>query len=624
MSMMTALNSAMSGLRTTQAGIDLVSQNVANADSAGYTRRRMTPVQSMSGDRTAGVRTGDIERVLDLVAQKQLRLETSGAAYTSLMAQFTGQLDRLFGQPGSPGSLDGTLNSFTQALQTLQSEPGNYSARAAVLDSGSVLAARIASMGEGVQSLRTEAEGRLATAVNRANELLSAIANANGKIVSLGAGGSNAALLDERDRLVTELSQLVDVQTVGDKGGSINLMTSAGQTLVDGVSAVTLKFDSHGALGASSLYASDTASRSVGTITAVSPSGAATDIVAGKLIRSGEIAAALTLRDDTLVEAQRQLDEFAGGLSRALSDRLAPVTPVANGFDIDLTGLKAGNEVTLDYAVNGTPRRVILVPTDGGAPVTIPPGATYDPGATVIRVNISGAGGISGSAARTEIQNGLTNAGINLSVSSPSANALRFVTSAPATTTVKSVSAGITVTTLASGQPQLPFFVDAGYGNTPFTGSFEGSSHLTGFAQRIAVNPALLADRAKLVVYNTAPPTPQGDTTRPQFLVEGLTKATRTFAAASGVSGVSAPYASTVTDFARRVVETQGARAETAQRLDTGQKVALSTIQSRFAESAGVNIDQEMTQLVQLQSAYGANARVMTAVRDMLDMLLRI
>jgi flagellar hook-associated protein 1 FlgK len=55
-----------------------------------------------------------------------------------------------------------------------------------------------------------------------------------------------------------------------------------------------------------------------------------------------------------------------------------------------------------------------------------------------------------------------------------------------------------------------------------------------------------------------------------------------------------------------------------------GQQVALATIETRFAESAAVNIDQEMAQLVQLQTAYGANARVMTAVRDMLDMLMRI
>jgi flagellar hook-associated protein 1 len=79
-----------------------------------------------------------------------------------------------------------------------------------------------------------------------------------------------------------------------------------------------------------------------------------------------------------------------------------------------------------------------------------------------------------------------------------------------------------------------------------------------------------------------------------------------------------------VTDFVRRVVETHGANAEAAQRLDEGQGIALAAVESRFAEKSGVNVDQEMSQLVQLQTAYGANARVMTAIRDMFDILMRI
>ena len=79
-----------------------------------------------------------------------------------------------------------------------------------------------------------------------------------------------------------------------------------------------------------------------------------------------------------------------------------------------------------------------------------------------------------------------------------------------------------------------------------------------------------------------------------------------------------------MTGFARRIVEHQGAGAQSAARLNEGQSVALAAIESRFGETSGVNIDQEMAQLVTLQMAYGANARVMTAVRDMMDMLMRM
>src|SRR5919112_2074205 len=119
MGLMSALNAAVSGLRTTQASMNLVSQNVAKAHSVGYTRRISQPVQQTAGDRTAGVRSGEVERVLDLLVQKQLRLERAGASYTSFMARLPGQVDRLFGTPGEAGALHTVLNTFTQSLQTL-------------------------------------------------------------------------------------------------------------------------------------------------------------------------------------------------------------------------------------------------------------------------------------------------------------------------------------------------------------------------------------------------------------------------------------------------------------------------------------------------------------------------
>src|ERR687894_1606112 len=146
MSLTSALNAAVSGLRTTQAGMDVVASNVANAQSVGYTRRTLAPVQSVTADRTTGVRTGEIERILDTIVQKQLRLETSGAAYTSTMARFAAEVGRLFGEPGTVGALDTSLNEFTQAMQALAADPAAFSARSGVLNTGAVLASHIATI----------------------------------------------------------------------------------------------------------------------------------------------------------------------------------------------------------------------------------------------------------------------------------------------------------------------------------------------------------------------------------------------------------------------------------------------------------------------------------------------
>jgi flagellar hook-associated protein 1 FlgK len=571
----------------------------------------MSPVQQVAGDRTTGVRAGEVERVLDLVALKQLRLETAGAAYTSFMARFAGQLDKLFGAPGEAGALDTNVNTFIQSLQALASDSGNFSARSTVLSNAGVLASQIGRLSESVQALRTEAEGRIGLAVDRANELLSGISEVNARIVA-NQTSSDPALLDERDRMINELSQLMDVQTFQNPNGSVNLMTTAGLTLFNGVSAIKLSFDGRTTLSPQAQYSTDSSQRGVGTITAISPNGVSMDVIANGMIRSGEIAAAIEMRDHTLVQAQRQLDELAAGLARALSDRQVSGTAVGSGFDVDFTALQPGNTVTLDYTTSGgVARKITLVGTLGAAPANISPGDVGDPNALVFTVDLNDIPGSLAALAPQLAAQGIT-------VTNPSGNTLRFD---DGTSDVTAATATVTVTTLNSSYPQLPFFVDSGFGNAPFTGSFEGGSHLTGLAQRLAVNPALLANPDQLVVYEAG--TPQGDTVRPQFILDALTKTNRSFAAASGIGG-SAPFSSTVTGFARRIVETQGANAETANRLNEGQSVALAAIESRFAETSGVNIDQEMAQLVQLQTAYGANARVMTAVRDMMDMLMRM
>ncbi|MFC7665549.1 flagellar basal body rod C-terminal domain-containing protein [Methylorubrum suomiense] len=103
-----------------------------------------------------------------------------------------------------------------------------------------------------------------------------------------------------------------------------------------------------------------------------------------------------------------------------------------------------------------------------------------------------------------------------------------------------------------------------------------------------------------------------------------MTTTRRTFSSASGIGGIDAPTTSSVATFVQDVIAMQGSAAAAAQDLDEGQSIALSTAQGRFASTSGVSIDQEMSNLIALQQAYTANARVLTAARDMLDTLMRI
>lgn len=623
MSLMTAMNTSVSGLRVTQLGINSVAENVANADSIGYTRRRLYATEQLAGDRGVGVRPAELRRTLDTILQRQLRLETSGASYTDTKSRIHQSLDQLFGPPGGASSLDTSVNRFTQSLQALANDPASYTSRSGVIDAGTQLASHLNSLTQDIQALRADSEAAISTGVTKVNQLLGQLTKVNGQITaSLAYDGP--ALLDQRDQIINELSSYVDVRVTETENGGISVFTSGGLQLFDGIAAVRLEFDQRTNLSPQSLYNPDPALSGVGTIRAVSGTGGSVDVIASNLFRSGELAAYVELRDQTLVAAQTQLDELAAGLSLALSDRTvagaaATVGP-ATGFDVDLTGLQSGNVVTLNAVLTpaGTTRRFSFVRVDDPTQLPLPNTATADSSDQVFGIDFSGGP----ASVAAQIQTAL---GGGYAVSNPAGNTLRIVDDgAGNTTNVTGLSAAISVTGLTTGSPELPFFVDGGAGGVPYTGSFDGGSKLLGFAGRISINQTLVADRSRLVVFNTAPQTLAGDATRPTQMMERLTNTTRAFSAQTGVGGLGTSFNGNVLAFAQRVVETQGSDSEAAARLNEGQRTVLANIESRYSETAGVNVDEEMSRLIQLQTAYAANARVITAAKDMMDVLLRI
>lgn len=626
-----ALNTATAGLRLTMAQIGLVSQNVANSGTVGYVRRTLDAVTTGTGN--SGVAIGTIDRQLDAAALKQLRLETSGAAYTSLNAQVRTQLDRLYGVPGDSSALSSVMNGFASALQALASDPNSVAARATVVDRASALAGKIGSISHGVQDLRSAMEAQLSQDTSQASELLSSVARLNTRIAGTSDDAAKADLLDQRDQALNALSGLMDVQVQTQRDGTATVLTGSGVTLVDHGNAASLSFDSRGTLYPQSAFGDDPASRGVGTIVARTPGGGQIDLVATGAIRSGSIAAAIELRDTGLVQAQRQLDDLAGGLARAMSDKLVAGTPASaggqSGFDLDLTGLSAGNAITLAVRdASGAQRNVILMPSYLSPPPSVDPAATDDSGAQVIPFTIPEPSATRDPATiRSAIAAALGPSYTVSAVPGGTAGAVRILTHGGAgNPTLQGAQASVTQSISASdtrnGNPQLPLFVDAGRRNGLYTGSFDGDSQLTGFAQRIAVNPAVSGNTASLVSPSAS--TPSGDTSRPQFLYNALTSAGRTFSSSSGIGGVDAPYAASVSGFTQGIVAAQGGAAASAQDMAEGQGIALATAQARFASDAGVNIDEEMSKLIELQTAYTANARVLTAAREMLDTLLRI
>src|SRR5262249_25675584 len=155
------------------------------------------------------VRFDAVNRTLDQYVQRQLRTEMSGASYADLRSQFYGQLQTVYGAPGSDSALETIYNNFTSSLQSLSTSPDSVSARSVVLSSAQVLAQQLTGMSSDIQPLRTNAELGLSDAVSQANDAMQRIADINAQLGTANpTDGTTATLLDQRDAYIDQLSQL--------------------------------------------------------------------------------------------------------------------------------------------------------------------------------------------------------------------------------------------------------------------------------------------------------------------------------------------------------------------------------------------------------------------------------
>lgn len=621
MSLTQALNTAVSGLRVTQSSMAVVASNVANAETPGYVRKRPVQITTAAGDLGVGVRLQGVDRALDFYLQRQLRTEGSGYSYASTRSTFYQRLQQLYGQPGSESALETIYNNFTGALQALATSPDSNSARYAVLSTGQVLAQHLNGMTADLQELRTDAELGLGESVQQANQAMQQIARINRQLgTSTSNDATKAVLLDERDKYLDQLASLMDIRVVETNNDQVNVFTNSGTQLV-GIQASALAFDAKGTMTPAAQWSSDPALRAVGTITLLTPNGESVDLVANGTFRSGRIAALLEMRDGVLVEAQAQLDQIAAAMARALSDKTVAGTEVTSGaqegFDLDIASVLAGNGIDLTYTDGGgATRTVTIVRVDDPAALPLAATATANPNDTVVGVDFSG--GMASIV--SQLNTALGTAGLQFS---NSGGLLRVLDDgAVGQIDITSFAATVTESSLAGGGPELPFFLD---GTDLYTGEISSlGTQALGLAGRIAVNRSLIADPTRLVVYQTTPPTPAGDVTRPSFLYDRLTRGTLDYAPQAGIGTAISPFSGSLPSYMRQVVSQQGEAASAAESLALGQEIVFNSLNERFSTDSAVNIDEEMANLLNLQNQYGANARVMTTIKEMLDLLMQM
>jgi flagellar hook-associated protein 1 FlgK len=618
MSLMQALSTAMSGLNAAQAGLTITAGNVANASTPGYVVQTPDLVETSAGNIGTGVDVAGVNRTLNQLVQNQLWTETSGGSYADAAAQLYGQLQQLYGTPGAANAFDKTFNNFTAAMQALATSPASAAAQSGAVSAVQQFAQSLNSMSSGIQGLRTQAEQGIAVDVQQANAAMQQIAQINQQLAGSTASDSTTATLeDQRDQAITQLSQLMNIKVVQTGSNQVAVFTGSGTQLV-GAQAGTLSFDAVGALSPNLSWSADPTKDGVGTITLTSPGGDTTDLIANKSIQSGQIAAYLQMRDQILPQAQGQLDAFASQMAQALSNQTTAGTTVTvgaqSGFAVNIGNLLPGNSAQITYSDAGNVQHTVtIVRVDDPAALPLLNNPST-PNQQVIGVNFTG--GIASVVAQLNAA-----LGTQLQFSNPSGTTLQVLNATPSVT-VGSMSATATTTSLTSGSPQLPLFLDGG---TPITSAITAAgSQDTGLAARIAVNGAIVANPATLVAYSTSPPTSAGDPTRPSFIVNQLNNAQLTFTAPGGSNGQSPPFTGTLANYLSQFVSQQAQAANAATNLQQGQDVVVNALQQRLSSTSGVNIDQEMSNLITLQNTYGANARVMTTIQQMMATLLQV
>jgi flagellar hook-associated protein 1 FlgK len=616
MSLSQALSAALSGVNTTQQGLSVIAGNVANANTPGYVEESVNQVEvGTVGAGGTSVETSGINRNLNQLLQSQLWTETSGGSYADMTSQLYQQLQNIYGTPDSSTSFDAIYNNFSTALQSLATNPGSSSDQSAVVGAAQSLAQNLNSMTSGIQQIRTQAGQGISNDVQSANTLIQQIAQINGQLEgSSSSDGAAAALEDQRDQDVTQLSQLMNVRVVQNPDNQISVFTGNGQQLVANSEASQLSFDNAGTLSATAQWSADPSQDGVGTITLTVPGGSSIDLLADNAIQSGEIAAYVQMRDNILPQAQSQLDEMANQMSQALSNQTTSGTAVTAGaqagYSVDVGSLLPGNTLTLSYTDGtNTQHTVTIVALGAGGSL---PQSSANATNPVIGVNFSAGMG----AVVSQLNAAL---GTSLQFSNPSGTVLQVLNNG-GTNTVNSLSATSTVTSLSSGSAQLPLFTDGG---APITGAVTADgSQTTGLAGRITVNPAVVASPASLVAYSSS--AASGDPTRPDFLLNQMTQASLIFSPATGIGTTTAPYSGTLSQYMSQLVSQQSQAANAASNVQQGQDAVVTALQQRFSDQSGVNIDTEMSNLIALQNAYGANARVMTTIQQMMTQLLQI
>jgi flagellar hook-associated protein 1 FlgK len=332
-----------------QAALNVVANNVANANTTGYAEETPTwqendPVTIGGTSYGTGVTmtgpTSARDKVLEerLDQQQQLASASSArlTALNSVQAVFT--VASSSSSSSTAGNIGTDLTNFFDTYSTLQGEPTNNSYREAVLSAAGTLASDVSGAAANLQSQRTALDQEAGGVASQVNSLTSAIAQLNQQIVATSPNSDAGTLEDQRQQDLSQLSQLVGINQIQTENNSLSITTTSGQLLVAGDSSNQLT------------------TSTVNGVTDFFVGG--TDITSDLTSGGGQLGGYLTARDQDIPNVLSSLDQLAYSVSTQVNKLNN------NGTDLAGDTTNAGDIFSEPTAVSGSALAMSVVMTD--------------------------------------------------------------------------------------------------------------------------------------------------------------------------------------------------------------------------------------------------------------------
>lgn len=305
--MVGSLNSALTGLRVAQQELNVISNNISNASTEGYTRKILPRETVVIGNTGAGVSAGAVYRNVNTALQNDVFKQKTIVENLDVKLSYFEKIQQFLGRPEEQTSISSELSELRDLFVTLADSPEDTAIQNNLLLQAETFATEVRGFASLINELRNDAQEEIAFSVNRLNTLLGEVSELNAQVRSnTAAGKSVASLLDQRDVIVEEISTFIEVNSFTRGDGVLVIQTPNGTQLADErVEDVIFNVTQ---IGPSDTYTNGGVNPIyVGGVPATNP--AAVDITQDAL--SGKLGALIELRDDLLMEQQAILDELA-------------------------------------------------------------------------------------------------------------------------------------------------------------------------------------------------------------------------------------------------------------------------------------------------------------------------